>query len=103
MKKLRKNISNIKYYIGNKKIMPVVKAYGYGTYINTKIKFLNEFDIIAVAIIDEAIEIRKLGYKKDILILNPINLNEVKLAHKYRLIVGLSDINMIKKIILTGY
>ena len=36
--------------------MPVIKAAAYGTYINKCIDVINEFDIVAVAVVDEAVE-----------------------------------------------
>ena len=57
------NIREIQKYVGNKKLMPVIKANGYGTYINKNLEVINQFDIVAVAIVDEALELRKLGYK----------------------------------------
>ena len=56
VKKFKKNINVIQKYVGNKKLMPVIKANAYGTYINKNLEILNEFDIVAVAIVDEAIE-----------------------------------------------
>ena len=42
----KQNVSNIKKYIGNKSIMPVIKANAYGTYINKRIDLINDFDIM---------------------------------------------------------
>ena len=62
--KFNKNIENIKHYVGNKKIMPVIKANAYGTYINKKLDVINQFDIVGVAFSIEGIELRKIGYNK---------------------------------------
>ena len=64
----KKNVESISNYVGNKEIMPVIKANGYGTYINKRIDVINDFNIVAVAIVDEAVELRRLGYDKDIVI-----------------------------------
>ena len=65
------NITQIQNYVGNNvKIMPVIKANGYGTYINRRLDVLNMFDIVAVACVDEAVYIRELGYTKEIFVLN---------------------------------
>ena len=59
----RHNVNQIKNMVGEKvNIMPVIKAEGYGTYINRRQDILNEFDIVAVATVDEAYYIRKNGY-----------------------------------------
>lgn len=89
--RFNKNISLIKKYIGNKKIMPIIKANAYGTYINKRIDIINEFDIIAVAIVDEAIELRKLGYTKEIFVLNQPSIDELQEIINYNITIGLSS------------
>ncbi len=82
------NIKQIKKLVGdNITIMPVIKANGYGSYINKRLEFLNDFNIVAVAIVDEGIELRKLGYKKDIFILNQPYVDEIDKIIEYNLIV----------------
>ncbi len=89
--RFNKNISLIKEYIGNKKIMPIIKANAYGTYINKRIDIINEFDIVAVAIVDEAIELRKLGYTKEIFVLNQPSIDELQEIINYNITIGLSS------------
>ena len=85
------NINNIKKYI-NKDVLllPVVKANGYGTYINLS-PILDDFKMVCVALVDEGIILRENGYKGDILVINQPDINEVNEVFKYNLIVGLSD------------
>ena len=65
------NIEKIKKFVNpDVKVMPVIKANGYGTYVNTRLEILNQFDIVAIATVDEGVFIRKLGYEKEIFILN---------------------------------
>ena len=97
--KFNKNIDRIQEYVGNKTIIPVIKGNGYGTYINKKIDVLNRFNIVAVAIIKEAIELRELGYKKDILILNPITEEDIDNVIKYNITIGVCDKNLIEKLV----
>ena len=53
------NIEQIKKFLKPQtKIMPVIKADGYGTYINTRLDIVNNFDIVAVATVDEGKLIR---------------------------------------------
>jgi len=88
----RENIKNIMNYVGdNKEIMPVIKANAYGTYINKRIDVINEFNIVAVAIADEAVELRRFGYEKDIFILNQPYVNELDKIIDYDIIFGLSS------------
>ena len=64
------NVKEIKEFVGkNITLMPVIKANGYGTYINKEKNIINKFDIVAVAIVDEAVDLRMNGYEKEIFIL----------------------------------
>ncbi len=92
------NIEKIKKYVGNKEIMPVVKANAYGTYINKNLEILNHFSIIAVAEVQEAIEIRKLGYEKEIMVINQPAIEEIKDINQYNITIGLSEIEFLKRV-----
>lgn len=86
------NIKSIKNILKNDiKIMPVIKANGYGTYINTRLDILNCFDIVAIATVDEGVQIRNLGYKKEIFILNQPYKDEIPKIIENDLIVGISS------------
>lgn len=82
------NINKIKQLLKtDTKIMPVIKANAYGTYINTRLDILNLFDIVAVATVDEGVFIRKLGYEKEIFILNQPYQDEIAKIIENNLIV----------------
>ncbi len=93
------NVRKIKEYASGKEIMPVIKCNGYGTYINKRLDILEQFNIVAVAMVSEAIELRKIGYKGEIFILNQPMIDEIKDIEKYNLTVGLSDINFLNECI----
>lgn len=97
-KKFINNINKIQKYVGNKTIMPVIKANGYGTYINKKLDIINHFNIVAVAEVQEAIELRKLGYSKEIFVLNQPSIEEIEDIYKYQITIGLSEIEFLKQI-----
>ena len=97
--KFNNNIDNIKKIIGNKVIMPIIKANGYGTYINKNVDVINKFDIVGVAVVDEGIELRELGYKKDIFVLNEPSIDEIDKIIKYDIVVGVCDKSILKKMI----
>ena len=86
LKNLQYNINQIKNKVGeNVKLMPVIKASGYGTYINQCIDIINQFDIVAVATVDEGVYIRELGYKKEIFVLNqPFESEIEKIIKEYK-------------------
>ncbi len=96
------NIREIQKYVGNKKLMPVIKANGYGTYINKNLDVINQFDIVAVAIVDEAVELRQLGYSKDIFILNQPYFEDIEVLSENDIIIGLSDKSFLDKLIEKG-
>lgn len=92
LNKFKYNIQEIKKIVGNNVgIMPVIKANAYGTYINTRLDILNDFNIVAVATVDEAIFIRDLGYKKDIFVLNQPAVCEIQKILDNDIVVGISS------------
>ena len=92
------NIGEIKRIVNNAEIMPVIKANAYGTYINKDLELISQFDIVAVAIVDEAIQLRKLGYKKDIFVLNQPYQEEIEDIISNNIIVGVSSIPFLEKL-----
>ena len=96
--KFLNNISKIKKFVGDKEIMPVIKANGYGTHINKRLDIINTFNIVAVACVDEAIELRNIGYKKEIFLLNQACSDELEDIYKYNITIGLSEVTFIDKI-----
>ena len=97
LNKFKDNISAIKK-LTSKEIMPVIKAHAYSTYLDSRLDILNMFNIIAVARTTEAINIRKIGYQKDIFILNQPSIDEIELINKYNFIIGVSSKDFLNKI-----
>ncbi len=84
------NVRKIQEYIGNNvKIMPVIKANAYGTYINKLNDVINNFDIVAVANVDEAVELRDNGYLKEIFVLNQPYTDEIQKIIENDITVGI--------------
>ena len=92
------NIENIKEYIGDNTvtIMPVIKAEGYGTHINRQNDVINKFDIVAVALVDEAVKLRRQGYSKDIFVLNQPDFDEIATIIENDITVGVSDYRFVE-------
>lgn len=60
LKNIQYNINSIEQYLGNDiEIMLIVKANGYGTYLNYCTEILNQFNYIGDALLDEAIILKK--------------------------------------------
>ena len=81
-----------------KKVLPVLKANGYGTYVNKCPELISQFDIIGLAMCLEAIELRNKGYSNDILILNEPYKEDIDNIIKYNLILGVCSIEFITAI-----
>lgn len=93
------NMKEIKKYVPtDTKLMPVIKANAYGTYINTRMDILKEYDIVAVASVDEAVNLRKLGYKKEIFVLNQPYKTEIHKIIKYCITIGLCSYEFLKEL-----
>lgn len=95
----RYNINAIKAKLSSgTKIMPVIKANAYGTYINTRLDILNEFDIVAVALVGEGVKLREIGYEKEIFVLNQPDINEIDEIIQNNLTVGICSIQFVKSL-----
>lgn len=93
------NVSQIQKYAGSSiKMMPVIKANAYGTYINTRNDIINNFEIVAVAVVDEAVTLREQGYKKEIFVLNQPYKDEIDKIIKYDITVGVSSDSFLEEI-----
>lgn len=93
------NVKQIQNYVGEGvSLMPVIKAAGYGTYINKVLEVVNKFEIVAVAVVDEAIELRELGYKKEIFVLNQPYKDEIEKIVKNNITVGISSIGFLEEL-----
>ena len=95
----KNNISKIQKYVGDDvTLIPVIKANGYGTFINHN-KIINNFNIVAVALVDEGIVLRDSGYTGDILVLNQPSIDEIDNIIKYNITVGLSELSFLDEMI----
>lgn len=99
------NIDNFKYNVeqirkklkSDTTIMSIMKANAYGTYLNTRLDVVNEFKIVGLATVDEGVELRKLGYQKDIFILNQPAVSEMDKIIENDLVIGLSSNDFLKE------
>ncbi len=76
-KNLKENFLNIRKYVKHAKIMAIVKADAYGHGMIRVAQELNKLedkkpDYFGVAIIEEALELRKNGIKQPVLLLSPV-------------------------------
>lgn len=99
---LRHNIQAISDKIAPAKIIGVVKAngYGHGAVRVSRIMAEEGVEMLAVAIVDEAIELRESGITLPILILDKVWKNQLNALFKYNLqppIASLDDLHMLSK------
>lgn len=98
---LRHNFELVKSYARAQKIMPVIKANAYGHGMVQVAKALPLADAFAVAIIDEAVELREAGILSPITVLHGAsNQAELKLAEQLRLdlvVHQLEQINLLER------
>jgi alanine racemase len=80
--KIRQNIKSFKTHLPDQKIVAVVKAngYGHGAYQIAKEALDSGAEMLAVAMLDEALALRKQGISAPILVMNRIRPEYVNLA-----------------------
>lgn len=93
------NFNQIQNYVGeNVTVMPVIKADAYGTYLNRRLEFIQDFGIVAVAIPDEGAYLRDLGFENEIFILNQPSIYEIDTIIENHLTVGVADFDFVSKL-----
>lgn len=99
LRKFRENVKEIQAQLPRDcQMMPVMKANAYGTYINTQIDVVSEFDRVAVAVVCEGAELRKIGYQKEIFVLNQPAISEIEEIAANGLSIGISDKNFAQEL-----
>jgi alanine racemase len=91
------NVEQIKKF-ANKDIMPIIKANGYGTYINKQLDLIKDFSIVGVAMAKEAIELRNIGFTNEIFILNQPFIQDIDNIIKYNITIGVCSKEFIHEI-----
>lgn len=86
-KAVKHNLTKLREYSNNSDIICVVKSNAYGLGVHIIYKELVKFGInkLAVAFVNEAVELRELGFKGSILVMVPIFPEFTDLAIKYNL------------------
>ncbi len=99
LQNFKANVEAIKSKLSSgTKMMPVIKANAYGTYINTRLDAINEFEIVAVALVQEGAFLRKIGYEKEIFVLNQPDTDEIEDIVASNLSIGISSSAFVKKL-----
>jgi len=101
LKAISENIRKIKQYVNGKaEVVPVLKAdaYGEGAVKFKEILEENEIKTIALAITDEAIELRKAGFNQKMIILNELLESDLEDIIKYDLSPRISVYEIAEKL-----
>ena len=103
MNKFKSNMDKIQKYVGDDvTLIPIIKANGYGTYINKNTSYFNTYKIVAVAIVEEAVQLREDGYENEILVINQPASDDIEAILENNITIGISDKTFINKIGNTG-
>lgn len=94
-----KKYNNYKYYFGIVK----ANAYGHGDVEISKELIRNGINYLGVSSLDEALSIRKKIKKIDILVLSPIDNNQIKIASKNNITITVNSIEYLKSIVNKKY
>ncbi len=86
LSRLRKNLEAIRAHVTPAKIMPMVKANAYGHGVDGLAPFIEPYvDYIGVALVEEGIHLRELGFRKPILVAGATLPEQVSLFAEYDL------------------
>ena len=96
----RSNLIAIKKSVGDKKLLCVVKANGYGHGSVQIAKSIANIKNVQFAVfsIDEALELRKVKIKNEILVFSKLQKNNIELAYKENITLNLSSFDDIEHI-----
>jgi len=95
LNKIKENISNIE-----RNVIPIVKANAYGTGIEGMFKVIEELEIniVGVAIVDEGIKLRSLGYQGSILIINQPFIEEIPAIIENNITAGVCSLEFMREL-----
>jgi alanine racemase len=84
---LKWNLSVIRHRVGNQRILAMVKAnaYGHGMITVSKTLVHEGVDMLGVALVDEAIQLREAGIRTPIMVLTPVDAAEAHLVVRHDL------------------
>lgn len=97
---LRNNFIKIKEYVTPSKVMPILKANGYGHGLVRVAQLMEELksDYLGVAVLEEGILLRQQGIKTPVLVLGGLWGNQIPLFLKYDLTITASSVEKLKQI-----
>jgi alanine racemase len=100
LKILSENFRQVKSYVKNSKVMPILKAnaYGHGLVRVAQLYEKLNADYLGVAVVEEGILLREMGIKMPILVLGGVWGNQIPLFLKHNLSITASSIDKLNQI-----
>ena len=96
LQQLKQNIEAIRAHVGGAKVMPMVKANAYGHGIEGVAPFIEPYvDMLGVALVEEAIQLRQLGIKKPILVAGGTLIEQLPLFLEHDLTLTASSLDLL--------
>ena len=97
LSQLRQNLEAIRAHVAPAKIMPMVKSNAYGHGTDGVVPFIEPYvDYIGVALVEEAIHLRRLGIRKPILVAGATLAEQVPLFAEYDLTLTGSSVELLE-------
>jgi len=94
---LKKNVEAIRDQVAPAKVMPMVKANAYGHGLDGVVPFIEPYvDYLGVAFVEEGIHLRKMGFRKPILIAGGTLAEQVPLFAEYDLTLTGSSMELLE-------
>jgi len=100
LKNLSENFRQVKSFVKNSKVMPILKANAYGHGLVRVAQLYEELnaDYLGVAVVEEGILLREMGIKMPILVLGGVWGNQIPLFLKHNLSITASSIDKLNQI-----
>jgi alanine racemase len=96
LQQLKTNLENIRAHVAPAKVMQMVKANAYGHGVDGVAPFIEPYvDAFGVALVEEAVHLRKLGIKKPILVAGGIFIEQLPLFFQHDLTLTASSADLL--------
>lgn len=92
------NLSVIRHRVGDRRILAMVKAnaYGHGMITVSKTLVREGVDMLGVALVDEAVQLREAGITTPIMVLTPVDAAEAALVIRHDLLTVVCDLGQVR-------
>ncbi len=97
LEQLRQNLENIRTHVQPAKVMAVVKANAYGHGVDLVAPYIEPYaDYLGVALVEEGVQLRKLGIRKSILVMGASLPEQAQLFLDHDLTMAVSSLELME-------